>query len=104
MKQYFVYIMSSRSRNLYTGVTNNLERRVWERKSGLVKGFTSHYRINRLVYFETGCDIRAAISREKQTKGWLRSKKIELIESRNATWADLNADWYGTTDPSLRSG
>jgi putative endonuclease len=96
--------MRSRSRNLYTGVTNNLERRVWEHKSGLAKGFTSPYRIDRLVYFETGCDIRAAVSREKQIKGWLRSKKIELIESRNATWADLSEGWYPKADPSLRSG
>jgi len=104
VKQYYVYIMSSRSRNLYTGVTNNLERRVWQHKNGLLKGFTSQYRIERLVYFEAGNDIRVAISREKQIKGWLRSKKIALIESRNPTWADLSEGWYGKADPSLRSG
>jgi putative endonuclease len=99
--------MGGRSRNLYTGIPalpiiSNVG--FGSTKSGLVKGFTSLHRINRLVYFETGCDIRAAISREKPIKGWLRSKKIELIESRNPTWADLSEDWYPKADPSLRSG
>jgi putative endonuclease len=81
MKQYYVYILASRSRNLYVGVTNDLERRVYEHKQKLVPGFTTKYNIDRLVYFEATEDVQAAISREKQVKGWLRSKKIMLIGS-----------------------
>lgn len=91
MKQYYVYIMTNKSRTLYTGVTNNLERRVHEHKQKLIPGFTTKYNISRLVFFEATQDIRAAIEREKQIKGWLRSKKIALIESVNPTWADLSA-------------
>jgi putative endonuclease len=97
----YVYIMASRSRTLYTGVTNNLERRVAEHKRRLAPGFTDRYRIERLVYFETWGHIRDAIQREKQIKGWRRSKKIGLIEAKNATWADLSEGWYGEAD-SLR--
>ncbi|MBI2181217.1 MAG: GIY-YIG nuclease family protein [Deltaproteobacteria bacterium] len=93
MSQYYVYIMTNKSRTLYTGVTNNLERRVYEHKQKLIPGFTSKYNISRLVYFEATEDIRAAIEREKQIKGWLRSKKVALIESVNPTWADLSAGW-----------
>ena len=92
-KQYFVYIMSNKSRTLYTGVTNDLNRRVYEHKHKLTPGFTSKYNITRLVYFEVTSDIRSAIAREKQIKGWLRAKKMALIESVNPTWADLSADW-----------
>ena len=93
VSQYYVYIMTNKSRTLYTGVTNNLERRVYEHKQKLIPGFTSKYNISRLVYFEATEDIRAAIEREKQIKGWLRSKKVALIESVNPTWADLSAGW-----------
>ena len=89
MRVYWVYIMASRSRVLYTGVTNDLGRRAKEHKQGLVAGFTQQYRITRLVYFEEFSDIRAAIAREKQVKGWVRSRKIKLIEERNPTWDDL---------------
>ncbi len=95
MKNYYVYILASASRTLYTGVTNNLERRVIEHRRKLIPGFTARYRINRLVYFEVFGDIRAAISREKQIKGWLRAKKIALIESSNRDWKDLSDDWFG---------
>jgi putative endonuclease len=88
--QYFVYIMTNKSGTLYTGVTNNLERRVYEHKHHLVKGFTNKYNIDKLVYFEETNDINAAISREKQIKGWLRKKKIALIESMNPGWKDLS--------------
>ena len=91
MKQCYVYIMTNKSRTLYTGVTNNLERRVYEHKQKLIPGFTTKYNISRLVYFEATEDIRAAIEREKQIKGWLRSKKITLIESVNPSWTDLSA-------------
>jgi putative endonuclease len=85
----FVYIVASRSRNLYTGVTSDLEHRVLEHKNGLVRGFTKRYRIHKLVYFEHFGDIREAIAREKQVKAWTRAKRVALIEATNPTWADL---------------
>ena len=88
-RTYYVYILASRSRTLYTGVTNSLARRIIEHRQGGVPGFTSRYRIFRLVHFEVFGDIRAAIKREKEIKGWLRKKKIELIERDNPTWEDL---------------
>ena len=91
-KSYYVYIMSSPSRTLYTGVTNDLERRVNEHKSGAVPGFTKRYKIDSLVYFQETNDIGAAIAAEKQIKGLLRPKKIALIEQENPTWQDLSAD------------
>ena len=103
MKQYYVYIMTNKSRTLYTGVTNNLERRVYEHKQKFVPGFTAKYNITRLVYFEETGDIQEAIAREKQIKGWLRTKKIALIESVNPAWEDLSASWYVASDSSLRS-
>ena len=103
---YCVYILASRSRGLYTGVTNNLERRIIEHRQELIPGFTSRYRIFRLVHFEVFNDVRAAIAREKEIKGWRREKKIRLIESHNSTWADL-ADHFPakhkTADPSHHS-
>ncbi len=93
MKQYYVYIMTNKSRTLYTGVTNNLQRRIYEHKNHLVKGFTNKYKITRLVYYELGSDVKAAISREKQIKGWLRKKKIALIESVNPEWKDISEEW-----------
>ena len=103
MKQYYVYIMTNKSRTLYIGVTNNLERRAYEHKQKLTSGFTSRYNLTRLVYFEETQDIYAALSREKQLKGWLRVKKIALIESVNPQWEDLSKDWYGKADSSLCS-
>jgi putative endonuclease len=82
--------MTNKSRTLYTGVTNNLERRMYEHKQKLIPGFTTKYNISRLVYYEATEDV-AAISREKQIKGWLRSKKIALIESVNPNWEDLSS-------------
>jgi putative endonuclease len=104
MKDYYVYIMASRSRTLYTGVTNNLERRVSQHKLKLLPGFTALYRIDRLVYFEHHGDIREAIRREKQIKGWTRAKKLALIKPMNPGWCDLSEDWFGKTnaDPSSR--
>ncbi len=86
MKTYYVYIMASASRVLYTGVTNNLERRAREHKQKLVPGFSQQYNARELVYFEAFGNIRAAIAREKQIKGWLRKRKIALIESFNPRW------------------
>ena len=94
MKQHYVYIMTNRSRTLYTGVTNNLERRVFEHKQGMGSKFTSKYNITRLVYYEECPDVREAIAREKQIKGWLRAKKIALIESVNPEWKERSAEWY----------
>jgi putative endonuclease len=101
-RSYFVYILASKSRRLYVGVTNNLERRVWEHKNKVVEGFTSKYNIDRLVYFEEGGEALSAIEREKQIKGWLREKKIALIESVNPSWDDLSDAWL-KADSSLRS-
>jgi putative endonuclease len=89
MHIYYVYIMASRSRVLYVGVTNDLARRVHEHKQGLVPGFTSKYRVHRLVYFEKFADISEAIAREKTIKGWKRARKVSLVEVRNPTWEDL---------------
>lgn len=86
--------MTNRSRTLYTGVTNDLQRRVYEHKHGIGSKFTSRYNITRLVYYEVCSDVGAAIAREKQIKGWLRSKKIALIESTNTEWEDLSATWF----------
>ena len=93
-KDYYVYIMTNKSRTLYTGVTGNLERRVGEHKQGKGSVFTSRYKINQLVYFESCSDVLDAIDREKQIKGWLRVKKIALVESINPNWEDLSADWF----------
>jgi putative endonuclease len=93
-KMYFVYIMTNRSKTLYTGVRGSLVRRVREHKLGIGAGFAARYKLDRLVYFERFDDIRNAIEREKQIKGWLRIKKIALIVSVNPEWRDLSAEWY----------
>ena len=93
-KSYFVYIMSNRSKTLYTGVTNSLMRRVREHKLGIGSVFSAKYRLDRLVYFERFEDVHSAIEREKEIKGWLRVKKIALIVSVNPAWRDLSLEWY----------
>ena len=105
-RQFSVYIMASRTRRLYVGVTSDINRRVWQHKSGLIPGFTRRYGITQLVYVETTGAARDAIAREKQIKGWLRQKKIALIESQNPEWLDLAATMNPgkRADPSLRSG
>ena len=97
MNHYWVYIVSSLSRVLYVGVTNELLRRMFEHKTGAVPGFTARYHVNRLVYCEPFSDIRAAIGWEKEIKRWKRERKMRLIESRNAGWADLSDSWGITT-------
>jgi len=92
-EKFWVYIVSSRSGTLYIGMTNDIARRIWEHKSGMFEGFASKYGCNRLVYWESFDDVRTAIDREKQLKGWTRAKKIALIESRNPRWADLAEKW-----------
>ena len=91
-RTYCVYILASRSRTLYTGVTSNIRKRIQQHKQGWVRGFTSQYRVHRLVHYETFGDIKAAIGREKEIKGWRREKKIALIEKSNPTWDDLATD------------
>ena len=92
-RNYYVYILSSKTRVLYIGVTNDLEKRLWQHKQHLIPGFTKRYNIDQLVYFEHTQGIEGAIEREKQLKGWLRAKKVALIESVNSTWAELSARW-----------
>ena len=100
MRTSYVYFMTNRSGTLYTGVTDDLERRVQEHKMSATPGFTSAYKANRLLYYEVYGDIRDAIAREKQLKGWRRSRKLELVESENPRWLDLAADWFSDEDLS----
>lgn len=93
MKQFFVYILANSTKMTYIGITNNIERRVFEHKKGLIEGYTKKYNISKLVYLETGSDINMAIKREKQLKGWIRAKKVNLIESVNPNWDDLSLEW-----------
>ena len=107
MVQYYVYLTTNESlRTIYTGVTNNLERRIAEHRQGVGEGFTKRYRIKRLVYYEVTTDIRSAIQREKEIKGWTRRKKAALVVSMNPAWRDLSGELFdgGGPDPSLRSG
>ena len=101
-KQFYVYIMSSdpRSAVLYVGITGNLPHRVWQHKSKVAPGFTSRYNVTRLVYYECFFYPDAAIAREKEIKGWRRSKKIKLIETMNPKWNDLAKDWQGLYKPA----
>ena len=94
LNQYYVYIMTNQRRTLYTGVTNDLMRRVYEHKRHLTDGFTKRYNITWLVHHEVTSDVVSAIAREKQIKGWRRSRKVALIESVNPQWRDLAKDWY----------
>ena len=89
VKNYWVYILASRTRVLYVGISREIERRIAEHKSGAVPGFTSRYLVRHLVYVERTSDVGAALRREKQIKGWRRSKKLALIESTNPCWNDL---------------
>ncbi len=93
---YYVYILTNWSNKvLYIGITNNLVRRCYEHKHKIIKGFTEKYNVNKLVYFDTTNDINEAIKREKQLKGWTRSKKINLVESINPMWNDLSEGLEG---------
>ena len=94
-KQYYVYILTNRWHNvLYTGMTNSLQRRVWQHKTGAVPGFTKKYNCNLLVYYEIHDEVTQAIAREKQIKGWTRTKKNALVTANNPEWRDLAAEWY----------
>jgi putative endonuclease len=100
-KRYFVYIMTNgpKSAVLYTGITGDLVRRVWQHKNNLAPGFTSRYNLKQLVYYEEFVYPDASIRREKEIKGWRRSKKIELINSVNPEWKDLAKDWQSLYKP-----
>jgi putative endonuclease len=91
---YWTYIMASVSRVIYVGVTNDLERRVWEHKQKAVEGFTRRYNCMKLVWFEEFREIRDAIACEKRIKGLLRARKIALVEEKNPYWRDLSEGWY----------
>ncbi len=100
---YYVYIVASKSRVLYIGVTNNLVGRILQHRSGEFGGFTSDYKVHRLVYYEQHAWIQNAIGREKQLKRWRREKKVWLIERENPTWEDLAADWGKPVQLTLRN-
>jgi len=105
MFDYYVYILTNKQKTLYIGITNSLERRMYEHRMKLIDGFTKKYNLTRLVHYEHTNDIDYAILREKQLKGWLRQKKVDLIEQGNPEWKDLSEEWFQETlDPSLRSG
>ena len=91
---FYVYILTNwNNKVMYVGVTNNLERRLYEHKHELIDGFTKKYHIHKLVYYEQTNDIKAAIEREKQIKGWVRTRKNDLVESMNPNWQDLSENW-----------
>ena len=99
-KTYYVYLLTNIKNNvLYTGITNNLKRRVYEHKHDLVEGFTKKYRVHKLVHYEEVNDVNAAISIEKEIKAWRREKKNALIEKENPEWKDLTQDWYEDSTP-----
>ena len=93
-KTYYVYLLTNwNNKVLYIGVTNNLQRRLYEHQHKLIKGSTEKYNLNKLVYFEQTNDIHTAITREKEIKKWRREKKNNLVESKNKTWQDLSRQW-----------
>jgi putative endonuclease len=93
-RNYYVYILFGKTGVLYIGMTNDLYRRVFEHKTKFRPGFTQKYNVTKLAYFEETNDVTIAIAREKELKGWRRSKKIALIETQNPNWTDLSKDWY----------
>ncbi len=94
MNQYYVYILRNKTNTvLYIGVTDNIQRRIYEHKNELLEGFTKKYHVHYLVYYEMYQNIKDAIAREKQLKGWTRIKKVNLIESMNPMWRDLSEEW-----------
>ena len=104
-KRFFVYIMTNgpKAAILYTGITGDLVRRVWQHKNKVIPGFTSRYNLTRLVYYECFVYPDAAITREKEIKAWRRGKKITLIESMNPRWEDLSQDWQNQYKPTSRA-
>ena len=92
--QYYVYILSNwNNKVIYTGVTNDLQRRLYEHKNGLTEGFTKKYNVHKLVWFDLTSDIHSALQKEKQIKGWTRAKKNALVQETNPEWKDLSEHW-----------
>jgi putative endonuclease len=102
-KTYFTYMVASRSRTLYIGVTSNLEARMSQHKLKTFKGFTAQYNCVRLIWFESFSEIEYAIQREKQLKGWSRAKKIALIVAQDPTWEDLSEQWYANLQSPMNT-
>ena len=102
MREYFVYIMVNDNRTIYVGITSDLEKRVYQHKEGVTEGFTSRYKLTKLVYYASTNDVREAIAREKQIKGWLRVKKVALIEEMNPYWEDLSGVRYSDNEQISR--
>ena len=98
MREYYGYILTNETHRLYVGITSDLQRRMYQHKHKLTPGFASRHNLRWLVYYETTTDVRSAIAREKQIKGWKRHKKVALIESENPKWVDLSTEW---TPPHL---
>lgn len=92
-RNYYVYILSSRSRVLYTGVTNDLERRLEQHRANTERGFSARYNVDRLVWFGETDDVSTALTMEKRIKTWRRARKVELIEANNPGWCDLSSEW-----------
>ncbi len=92
MKHYFIYILSSKNKVLYVGMTDNLTRRIYEYKQGLIDGFTKKYNVDKFVYYEVHPDLKSVVKREKQLKNWHRQWKVNLIESMNKDWKDLYSE------------
>ena len=104
-RSYYVYIVANQSLSLYTGMTNDLFKRLWQHRSGHGSEFTSKYKVSKLLWFEETDDVGIANAREKQIKNWRRKWKVSLIDSMNANWSDLAAGWHeGSTDPESSSG
>jgi len=99
---FYVYILGSLSRRLYTGITPDLKKRVYQHRAREVEGHTKAYRINRLLYYETTSNVHAAISREKQIKAWRREKRAQLVEQSNPAWLDLAVDWFPADEPQAQ--
>jgi putative endonuclease len=104
-KSFWIYILTNKPHGtLYIGVTNSLDRRIWQHKIKALEGFTKRYGLKRLVYFEEFRDVTNAIAREKELKGWLRRKKVNLVQKDNPLWQDLSEGWFDDQmDSSLRS-
>ena len=105
MRQYYIYLLASESRRFYTGITNDLQARVYQHKHPAAETFASRHRIDKLLYFEVVSSPTTAIRREKQIKCWPRIRRVRLVELHNAGWVDLARGWFpGTTQRDLTSG
>ena len=100
MRRYYVYILTNwNDKVMYIGMTNDLQRRLYEHKNEFIEGFTKRYKVHKLVYFEETTDVHAALEREKQIKRWRRQKKEALIGTMNADWETLSSGWFELEEP-----